>query len=328
MASLRAEKDSSISRGSALAWLGHLNVLRWFLATNLETILILEDDVDWDIHLRTKQVPKVAAAVRHLLAPSSPSKATSSRPQNPNRQFLDPATTSSGGIDGNYWGGNNTWDILYLGHCGDVFKPLQWTFRIPRAAFYDFTLPPTDDLHTITQSFLKSLEIPPNVRMVHKSISPLCTFGFALTRSAAERLLYEIAPRERDGGTQAYDVRILEACRDEGLRCWSSTPELFHHLDAESEIAVVNSQRSDKADPDLQDGNAGNGNGKGGSSTDSQGRLQGPLAGRAPNIACGARSRNFRTKDPQTIEYLREQVGRKGKCLRDEFEEDMAKDPF
>ena len=40
---LRADKDSIISRGSALAWLGHLNALHWFLMSGLESVLILED---------------------------------------------------------------------------------------------------------------------------------------------------------------------------------------------------------------------------------------------------------------------------------------------
>ena len=48
---LRAESISTITRGSALLWLGHLNALRTFLASDHSTALIIEDDVDWDIRL-------------------------------------------------------------------------------------------------------------------------------------------------------------------------------------------------------------------------------------------------------------------------------------
>lgn len=60
---------------------------------------------------------------------------------------------------------------------------------------------------------------------------------------------------------------------------------------------------------------------------DEEGRLLSPIAGRAPNIRCGARSRTFYTKDAKTLEFLREVVGRQGQCLRDMIEEDMARVP-
>ena len=43
----------------------------------------------------------------------------------------------------NYWGNTSAsaWDVLYLGHCGDIFKPSSWSFRIPRVMYEDTTLP-------------------------------------------------------------------------------------------------------------------------------------------------------------------------------------------
>ncbi|KAF2156461.1 glycosyltransferase family 25 protein [Myriangium duriaei CBS 260.36] len=223
--SVKAAHGSRLNRGSALAWLGHLNMLRWFLSTNLSTILILEDDVDWDIHLRTVQVPKVAATIRYLLSSSSASHI---------QAIHDPESA------GGYWSGTNNWDVLYLGHCGDAIKPGKWNFRTQRAGFYDDTLPPRKIMEKKTRRLLKGIALPHNLRVVHQSVQPLCTFGFALTRATAEKLLHDIAPKEEEGGTLAYDVRVLEACRDKGLRCWSSTPELFHHMHAASEIAIAN----------------------------------------------------------------------------------------
>lgn len=291
---LRADKDSTITRGSALAWLGHLNALRWFLSTDLETVIIMEDDVDWDIHLRTSQIPAAAAAVRQLVShQTEPAGLLKYKPE------LN-----------NFWGNVSTWDILYLGHCGDIFKPSSWNFRVPRAMYRDDTLPSRTEMHPYTSKFLESIDVPEDTRLIHQSIFPLCTFGFALTRNAARRLLNEVAAREADGGTMAYDVRVLEACRDLGFRCWSANPELFHHMDAESEIATVNEDgETRKAGADVE------------------GRLKPLRADSAPNIACGARSSNFFTKDRGTLEFLRQKVGREGKCLRDTMEEDMGRSP-
>ncbi|KAK5112304.1 hypothetical protein LTR85_011576 [Meristemomyces frigidus] len=299
---LRAEKDSRISRGSALAWLGHLNALRWFLDSGLETVMILEDDVDWDIHIRTTQIPAAAAAVRQLT-----SAQTKSAGQLKYKSGMN-----------NYWGNSSTWDILYLGHCGDIFKPSSWSFRVPRIMYEDKTLPPRTDMHPYTQKFLESIDVPEDTRVVHQSVFPLCTFGFALTRNAAYRLLNEVAFRESNGGTMAYDVRVLEACRDYGFRCWSANPELFHHMDAESEIASINTGEPPPADGEDEGESAG---------ADKKGRLKSLRPGSAPNIACGARSKNFFTRDRKTLEFLREVVGRQGKCLRDTMEEDMGRSP-
>ncbi len=55
----RLRENSTLGRGSLLAWLGHLHALREFMASGAETALLLEDDVDWDIRLRTQQIPLV-----------------------------------------------------------------------------------------------------------------------------------------------------------------------------------------------------------------------------------------------------------------------------
>ena len=89
LSQMRAENVSSITRGSALAWLGHLNALRTFLASNYSTALIIEDDVVWDIRLRTIQIPVTASAFRSLTS-------------NYNTKGLDIR---------DYWGSVVNWDI-------------------------------------------------------------------------------------------------------------------------------------------------------------------------------------------------------------------------
>ena len=270
---LHAEHVSTITRGSALAWLGHLNALRAFLNGSSSTALIIEDDVDWDIHLRTTQIPATASAFRALTSNFSPYNLNAD----------------------NYWGNTSAWDVLWLGTCNEHFLPNA--LRHPSLTYTDPTLPPLDRLDPQTADFFASFNIPSHTRLLHPTVFPLCTFGYAFTRPAAYRLLNDIAAREAEGGTMAYDVRVLEACRDLGMRCWSVAPELMRHLDAKSEIESVDMGKED------QD-NGG-----------SEGSKTGSVAHTA-NIDCGVRTHEeFFTKDSKRLEYLQEVVGRQGRCL-------------
>lgn len=183
--------------------------------------------------------------------------------------------------------------IVWLGTCGDHFQPTA--LRHPSLTYTDPTLPPLEKLHPQTAEFFSTLNIQSHTRLLHPTVFPLCTFGYALTRPAAYRLLHEIAARETEGGTMAYDVRVLEACRDLGLRCWSVAPELMRHLGAESEIANIDMGGEDRVGS-------------------SDGR---PLEGGAAtaNIDCGVRS-NDAFRDRKRLEHLKDVVGKQGICLR------------
>ncbi len=230
----RARENSVVSRGSLLAWLGHLHVLREFMASGAETAVILEDDVDWDIRLRTRQVPMVQRAIRALT--SMPDGANATR-----YPYGDP--------------GN--WDLLYLGHCGDYFHGMDIGFEkghvtpadlrdTPYSGFRDGTLLGWENLHPWTKSLLQNLGVPEHIRLVHRSRFPLCTFAYAVTRASAHRLLTELAVAESTReGAHAYDITILRGCISDGLRCLSVNPELFHHMPGHSLIAGLENTESD-----------------------------------------------------------------------------------
>ncbi|KAF2789696.1 glycosyltransferase family 25 protein, partial [Melanomma pulvis-pyrius CBS 109.77] len=215
---------SRVSRGSALAWLGHLNVLRWFLSTELETALILEDDVDFSLHLRSTQTPLAAAAIRTLLSP------------NPHpHPHPSPATTAD--QNPHYWGPPSAWELLYLGHCADLIPPSLLP-ATPHLAYHDPSAPPPAHLTPQTHALLSALRAPPATRLLHRSHWPLCTFAYAVTRASAARILSTFGTEDAGDGTGcvAFDVRLLEACRDRGWACYTVAPELFHHVAARSEI--------------------------------------------------------------------------------------------
>lgn len=235
--------------------------------------------MDWDIHLRHYQVPLVAAALRKLL------NATASSIDDPYaslRHHNNPQT---------FWGDLTQWELLYLGHCGDNFDLKYWP-ELPHQIFMDESLPPLEQMHPDTEDFLRDVGMRSKQRMVHKSKKPLCSFAYGVTRASAIRILAEFSNEEENHGTWAFDVRLLEACRDLNYKCWSSNPELFHHMDEHSsEITEINGKPlfplKDKIDGD----------------------------GSTANIGCGARSDQFKSKDPQIMEYIRHMAAEPAMCL-------------
>lgn len=89
----------------------------------------------------------------------------------------------------------------------------------------------------------------------------------------------------------AYDVRVLEGCRDLGMRCWSVAPELMRHLGARSEIA------------DIDLGPEAHGAGGAGARGDTA------------NIDCGVRSNDaFSVSDQRKLEDLKDMVENQKRC--------------
>lgn len=219
ISNVQAAENSSLDTGSVLAWLGHRNALETFLQSPSETALIIEDDVDWDVRLRQDQIPQTAYAIRELL-----------------------------GSHHGYYGDTNMWDMIWLGHCGDFFDASQGSTLSIIKSYQDPAMPDLINLHPWTRDFMQGIGADHNKqRLVHESVNPLCTFAYAITRSAATRILREIAVsepiRDKEHPCRAYDVRLLEGCRDEGLKCVSVNPELFHHSPTTSEIARISNSR-------------------------------------------------------------------------------------
>ncbi|KAF2448488.1 glycosyltransferase family 25 protein [Karstenula rhodostoma CBS 690.94] len=214
----KSPQGSRITRGSALAWMGHLNALRWFLSTPLQTALILEDDVDFSLHLQS-QIAPAARALRTLLAPGTP--------RTPNASLdTDPL----------FWANQDSWDILWLGHCNDAASP-HHVLSHPSISYPDPHMPPLDAIAPPASDLLKTFDLS-HTRMLYRSHWPLCTFAYAVTRASAQRILSTYGT-EGEAGCVAFDVRMLEACRDHDWRCWTVAPELFHHVPGKSEIASV-----------------------------------------------------------------------------------------
>ncbi|MCJ1247151.1 hypothetical protein MMC30_004363 [Trapelia coarctata] len=180
-------EGKELKHGYALSWLGHLNAIRE--AAKLSTSLIIEDDVDWDIGLRT-QMPQIAEAVRKL----SNFKVDHEESKYPPY-----------GLD---------WDVLWLGHCGDSIPLDESPIQLE-----DSTVPP------YVSSWETRISPHPNhIRWVHQSSGPICTYAYALTDVGAKKIL-----ERDDHGTDAFDIWLHIRCKGGEFRCITVNPELFHH---------------------------------------------------------------------------------------------------
>ncbi|KAI1275979.1 hypothetical protein F5Y07DRAFT_367759 [Xylaria sp. FL0933] len=203
------------------SWRGHMNAIRRIVEEDLESALIMEDDMDWDVRLK-HQLEKIAEGARHVMPPSKNS-------------------TSPYG---------DAWDVLWLGHCGEIFpevlpenegKPIHPKYTIPD----DETVAPLDKVTGLVD-FAK---YPEFTRWVHISGGPICSFAYALSQAGARKVLLDLSIDHLGG---PFDNALAGFCRDgasgnlDGLRakCLSVTPPIFFHhrakgrFDGDSDIHV------------------------------------------------------------------------------------------
>ncbi|KAK7521741.1 hypothetical protein IWZ03DRAFT_411945 [Phyllosticta citriasiana] len=228
----------SLNEGSARAWLGHLQVLN--AARNHSSVLILEDDADWDVRIHD-QAKLVASAMRNLSTPSN-------------------ATAAPG------WPWGNHWDVLWLGHCGerlpfpeeiddaeaeaqglgpDAFDDndmysghIKSAWDIPKRRKLVGSKrkhdPYTDDYILLNDTSLPDTVLsydarlgdsPPYTRWIQYAAGPICSFAYAVNGRSVAHILDDFT----HGAAQAWDMWLHTRCRTHDLRCFSANPELFHH---------------------------------------------------------------------------------------------------
>ncbi|KAI1395143.1 glycosyltransferase family 25 protein [Hypoxylon fuscum] len=221
------------------SWRGHMNAVRRIIEEDLDSALIMEDDMDWDVRLKP-QMERVAQGARALL--SSASKPTSPY--------------------------GDDWDLMWLGHCGEVFpetldenkdKPtddlgIQYMSR-KFVIEKDLTVPPKDRVTGLVD-FKNN---PEYTRWVHITGAPICTFAYALSQRGARKVLFDLSVDHLDG---PFDNALAGLCRravstwgvkdpaeagDRGLdaKCISVTPPVFFHhkakglVNGDSDIQTV-----------------------------------------------------------------------------------------
>jgi hypothetical protein len=188
------DTKSALKFGSARAWLAHLDLLKFVVASDLETAFIVEDDVDWDIRIKD-QMRLISDNVRQYVGASA--------------DDLSPFGTD--------------WDVLWLGHCGSMISD---GMKSP-LLFKDDSRCETELYSGWSKKYLRS-HLKEGYRQVQDSLATVCTFGYGVTKHGAHRVL----SLTMDGGDEAFDVSLSAHCsRSAGLRCLVVNPQVFNHYE-------------------------------------------------------------------------------------------------
>ncbi|KAM5443694.1 hypothetical protein MferCBS31731_001468 [Microsporum ferrugineum] len=242
-ASHKTKKDANIG-----SWRAHLNALQDVLVeisiveNNISSALILEDDADWDIRIKS-QLKDFALASRALTQPLSGKEqlAYADPSFHDPKKYIGmhkdvdmkelPDTVSP--LHSPY--GDN-WDILWLGHCGVEFPGVA-TGDIARSlpqgrVVYrnDSTVPEHEYLVLASKDGELRNSYPPHTRVVHHAKTPVCSLGYGVSQKSARRLLYEFGVKKFD---RPYDLMLRDACEGindrAGNTCLTVQPQLFNH---------------------------------------------------------------------------------------------------
>lgn len=166
----------------------------------ISSALILEDDADWDVTIKS-QLVEFARGTRFIQEPSGKNLRTAGSPY------------------------GDDWDLLWVGHCGTRNRETEdQRYYIIR-----------DDPTAVPQHLWRYPRRQPNFtplslagkhsRAVFTPVRGLCTFGYALSLRGARRLLYH---QSIAGHAAASDRALQRACNDRfmGFNCIAPYPPL------------------------------------------------------------------------------------------------------
>jgi hypothetical protein len=215
---------------------------------NLTAALILEDDSDWDIRLKS-QLFTVARGARLFQQQRKKARDSSTGldVHLHDRTRLPPSKSPYG----------DDWDVLFLGHCGVKFP--DSSRKLPNSRIIisnDETVPAPQHLrpHPFANPDVLGSLYPPHTRVVHHPLGGICSFAYAISQSGARKILYEFGVK---GFTEQFDVALGKFC-DGTLRetlggkddrktahavpnCITTQPTLFSHRygrEVESDIEI------------------------------------------------------------------------------------------
>jgi GR25 family glycosyltransferase involved in LPS biosynthesis len=181
-------------------WRAHADTWRRLLDAPYSTALILEDDIDWDVNIHDI----MALVSENMKTALSSAKGPSS------------SVTSSGPYYHEYW------DTLWFGAClSEVPDDVEKTLTV-----YDDPYAPADeDLRPYDRNYFKQLNIDyptsgSGMRAIHHARRPTCTYGYAVSKKGAERLLYNVGYRGLSAPVDLVIGGSVMAGRLTGMMVW------------------------------------------------------------------------------------------------------------
>lgn len=205
---------------------------------NISSALILEDDADWDIRIKS-QMRDFARASRLLVQPLSGTESVFLDPTWPEpdgltreRSDFSVENSTTGEPTTSPYGNLDRWGMLWMGHCGCRF-PWAADKNVPlgRAIIPDDkTVPPRKSIHIEFGDTQLLEQYPDYTRVVSRSRVNTCTLGYGLSQAGARRMLYEFGVHKITG---TLDMMYRSLCdgvegRDQMI-CLSPQPALFNH---------------------------------------------------------------------------------------------------
>ncbi|KAK5703850.1 hypothetical protein LTR97_002863 [Elasticomyces elasticus] len=238
------------------SWRAHLNVMRMIVEQNISTALVLEDDSDWDIRIKS-QMRVFAKASRLLLQPTPGTSGRMLDPTYPQpgeadvAQDFDIAKEVAGIPSTSPYGDIDKWDLLWLGHCGARFPSAGDKIPLGRVVVpNDETVPEKQHVDEQFGDKLLKQEYPDHTRVVTRAKGNVCTLAYAVSLPGARRILYELGMHKMDA---AYDLMLRAMCEGKGGRrmrtCLTVQPMLFQH----HRPIAAKSSFTDVGTPDVKD---------------------------------------------------------------------------
>lgn len=229
-------KEKNFQDSVVGAWRAHMNAVRKVVEQNLTSALILEDDSDWDIRIKS-QMKDFARSTRLLMQPMRGTTNKFLDPTHDGDHLLgasdidvrkeitsEPTTSPYGDVD--------KWDVLWIGHCGSHFPHRSDTgMALGRAVLYDDeTVPEPQHINPHLGNKDLTKEYPPHTRVTHRAKATMCTLAYAVSRPGARAILYELGVSDLH---RSYDNSLREICNGKANRreriCYSVQPQLFNH---------------------------------------------------------------------------------------------------
>lgn len=236
---LPAKHQNDVDGAQKGSWRAHINAISRVVEQGWTSALIIEDDIDWDVRLKS-QLQDFAIASHHLLSTGSHNRLLK----------LKDVRTDSVPVQSPY--GEN-WDVLWLGHCGmDLPTESDATVIVHEN---DQSVPETRhqkswDVHATSPL----ADYPQHSRAVAEQRQGTCSLAYAVSQQGARNLLLSLGLRRFD---MAFDLMLREWCQGtnghDKHMCIGVLPQLFDHHrrvgpnEIDSDISPPNGQYRDKA---------------------------------------------------------------------------------
>ncbi|KAK6350430.1 hypothetical protein TWF718_003622 [Orbilia javanica] len=190
------------------SWRSHMDAFKYIIDNRIETALLLEDDIDWDIYVK-EQMTAFSKALR-----TSPLR----------KPFTtDELKRAPYGLD---------WDVMHLGTSKNLMAPPPYNnlfhryndrYTTPRSLTYR-TTPCGDRDFFCWNDIIKQTQAADDQRIIFPSYQPIGLVALAVSFRGAQKMLYDLSWKGLDA---SMDFGVRDGCRRGFLKGWSVTPPIM-----------------------------------------------------------------------------------------------------